>query len=206
MKNLIVSALAVASIAGAASAAVESFSFNFGPTAVPFSGNGNLSLFDTMGGTRVLIGVNVSYMVTLGANVVATSNAGPQIITVGVSGSAAASDGIFNRAGPINGNAVSPILNNGDVFNFGSVSGSDTFAAALPAFFFPAYTGVGTFVVNYSGSGLFGIVGQGNAQLDVSAFEGFGKVQIDYTWREVPAPGAAALLGLSGLVALRRRR
>jgi hypothetical protein len=192
--------------AGAAQASVDVFSFNYGPLAVPYSGTGNLAKFDTAGGTKILTGVKLDFTSTLKADVSVTSLSGPQTVTVGVVGSSSANDGIFTLPNSLSGSFVSPVLNTGDVHNFGTISSTDAATQIVPSALWALYTGAGTFPVNYSGNGLFGIQGGGNATIDVTNFGGEGTVTVTYTWELIPTPGAAALLGLGGLVAARRRR
>jgi hypothetical protein len=200
--------LAILAAAGTASAAVQTDSFSFGPSPVPFSGSDVLDKFDSNGGLHVLTQMKVTFDVSLSAKVVANSQAGPQVIEAGVAGSASATDGLINLGGAINGSALSPVLNSGDVHDFGTITGvSNTFVIVPLVVANALYTQPGpTFTINYSGSGIFGIVGGGNATLDITDFAGQGTVTVEYTYDIIPTPGAAALLGLGGLAGLRRRR
>ncbi|MBX3356537.1 MAG: choice-of-anchor E domain-containing protein [Phycisphaeraceae bacterium] len=195
-------------ISAAASADIQISSATFGPSSVPFGGVVALDKFDDNGGLHVLKSITFIYDVSMRASVIAESFAGPQVITVGVSGSTNASDGLlFNLGGGIFETADSPVLNDGDIYDFGTIKGIflDSFSTAN-AIFFPLYTGAGqTFDVNYSGTGIFGIVGGGNAILDIFDFEAEGTISVIYDYNVIPAPGALALVGLAGLVARRRR-
>lgn len=202
-------ALALAALAGTASAATDTDFFNFGPSLVPFSGSDVLDKFDSAGGTKLLTGVRLTFASTLAAKVSVNSLSGPQEVSVGVIGSTSATDGLFTLPNSISGSWVSPTLNAGDFHDFGTISASDSTTINVPGILWPVYTATfagETFGVNYSGEGLFGVLGGGNATINVIDFGGSGTVTVEYDYRVVPTPGAAALLGLGGLASLRRRR
>lgn len=205
--KLIASASLLA-LTAAASGAVQVSSFSFGPSPVPFAGTGQLDKFDDNGGLHVLKSIEFRYTLSMSANVIADSQAGPQVITVGVSGSTNAGDGLlFNFGGGIFDSADSPVLNQGDIYDFGSIKGiyADSLLVLNPIFF-ASYTGSGqTFDVDYDGAGIFGIVGGGNALLDIFNFDAEGTAEVIYTYNVIPTPGALALLGLAGFAARRRR-
>jgi len=206
MKAICIGIVALAAAAGTASAAVQTDSFSFGPSSVPFAGSDVLDKFDTNGGLHVLTGVTLTFEGTLSANVSATALSGPQTVEVGVLGSSNATDGLFNLLLGFSDSWTSPSLNSGDTHNFGLLSVNDIAVYNVPAVLWPVYTGAGTFGVDFDGSGLFGVQGGGNATIDVTNFGGSGTVTVEYTYDVVPAPGALALLGMGGLVAARRRR
>lgn len=206
MKAISIGIVALAAAAGSASAAVQTDSFSFGPSAVPFVGFNALDKFDTNGGLHVLTGMTLTFEGTLSANVSATALSGPQVVNVGVLGSSDATDGLFNLALDFEDDWSSPILNSGDVHNFGLLSVSDTAIYNVPALLWGLYTGAGTFDVDFDGTGLFGVQGGGNATIDVTNFAGSGTVTVEYTYNVIPTPGAMALLGMGGLLAARRRR
>jgi hypothetical protein len=208
MKNAL-AVLALVAAAGSASAAVQTDSFSFGPTLVPYAGSDVLDKFDTNGGLHVLTGMQLTFVGSLTADVSVTALSGPQVVTVGVVGNANATDGLFSLPLSFNGNWASPSLNTGDVHNYGTLVANDNSLVNVPSGLWALYTAsfVGeTFGVNFSGNGLFGIQGGGNATIDVTNFGGSGTVTVEYTYDVIPTPGAAALVGLGGLAALRRRR
>lgn len=208
MKNAL-ALLALVAAAGSAQAAVQTDSFSFGPSLVPYSGSDVLDKFDTVGGTRVLTAMKLTFSGSLSATVSVTALSGPQTVTVGVVGSASSTDGLFTLPLSFSDNWTSPTLNTGDVHNYGTLSVTDTAVNNVPSLFWPLYTAASpgdTFGVNFSGNGLFGIQGGGNATIDVTNFGGSGTVTVEYTYDVVPTPGAFALMGLGGIAALRRRR
>lgn len=205
MKLLV--AASVLAVSTAASAAIQIHTIPFGPSAVPFAGSADLPLFDDHNGNYVLKSILFQYDVSMRAHVVALSQANDQIITIGVSGNTSADDGLlFNFGGGIFQTADSPVLNSGDIYDFGVVKGlySDNTVINNPVLM-ALYTGVGTFTVDYAGAGLFGVVGSGNALLEITEFEADGSLTVMYEYNIIPAPGALALVGLAGLLGRRRR-
>jgi hypothetical protein len=206
-KTIALCALAITAVAGSATAGIQIDSFSFGPQDVPFAGMGSLDKFDNNGGLHVLTGIKITFEGELSATVSATALSGPQTVAVGVIGNSNATDGLFNLGLAFNDNWVSPVLNSGDTHNYGTLSVSDVSVFNVPMALWALYTAPGPdFTVNYSGNGLFGIQGGGNATIDVTDFAGSGTVTVEYHFDVVPAPGAAAVLGLGGLMAARRRR
>lgn len=205
MKTIVCASLL--SLTTAAAADVQISSFSFGPGAVPFGASGELDLFDDNGGLHVLKSIEFTFTVSMRADVVVHANAGPQVITVGVSGNTQASDGLlFNIAGGIFTTESSPELNEGDLWNFGTIEGVFAGSSLINnPVFFALYTGAGTFTVNATGTGIFGFVGGGNAELFITNFEAEGTVGVIYTYNVIPAPGALAVLGALGLLCRRRR-
>jgi hypothetical protein len=205
-KTIALGALVLAAAAGSASAGVQTSSFSYGPNSVPYSGSGTLAKFDDNGGLYVLKNIVFTYNVTLSANVSVTALSGPQSVDVGVVGNANATDGLFSLPISLSGSWTSPVLNSGDTHNFGVLTVSDFASYTVPAALWPLYTGAGTISINYSGTGLFGVQGGGNATIDVTNFGGSGSVTVQYFYNIIPTPGAMALLGMGGLLAGRRRR
>lgn len=174
--------------------------------------------FDTMGGTRVLKSVTLEIDATIGADVTAENNndqaapdfgisltgfaqatllgleATANVNTVQASGGVAGSDnaGVPNGMGP-------------DFFNFGSVSGMDSDDDTI-GMMLAGFIGNGVITASVNGNGGFAVTGASNSTLDVDNFGASGTIRLIYEFNVIPTPGSAGLLGLAGLVAVRRRR
>lgn len=248
--------LMISALAGAAQADIETqvvnFSHGFEGELVSFQ------MFDTLGGTRELTGLSLSYDQSITLDVLVESNGytavsngdwfadiafnslhqfgviteggdggenppfiGPGAIFQSISADLGASDG-YNGTGP---DTYSTSITDSYVFN-ASYDSSTAFGLRM----FDAFTGEGTLDTFFAGfSELFGgwindpgwVVDPNNPpEGPFSFFEdpyyGFfvsfeqliheGAITVTYEYTSVPTPGGTALLGLGGLVALRRRR
>ncbi len=81
------------------------------------------------------------------------------------------------------------------------LSDSDSINSGLAGFI-----GGGMVFGDLEAAGGFSFTGTTDALLGVDNFHIVGKATLTYVYNEVPAPGAAALFGLAGLTATRRRR
>lgn len=97
----------------------------------------------------------------------------------------------------------SQVIGPGGTFTFGPVSGSNNNSAFVPSLDFALYTGAGNFAVNAAAIGISFASGGGNVS---STFVTSAAATYSVTYNWVPAPGSAALLGVAGVMAARRRR
>ncbi|MBL8747279.1 MAG: choice-of-anchor E domain-containing protein [Phycisphaerae bacterium] len=219
MKNVFAVA-SVLAIAAGASASFSEMEMQTQSWAFPLSpGNDTVTFnkFDTMGGTRVLKGVLLEIDGSMQASITAENNS-----VIPVNNFAVSLTGIVDiNVGPLSGGlgiiANSPIVavsatDNGgipngmglDFHNFGTVSGNDSDSAF--GFPLPIWIGPGTIMGAVSGSGGFAAQGTSDATINFDNFGASGTAKLTYFFDAVPTPGSAALLGLAGLVSIRRRR
>lgn len=204
-----IAVLLASMLTSSAIADIQFDSASFGPGTVPFNGTVLLDMFDDHGGLHVLESIEFTLGVSMSAHLVATFLAGPQAIEVGISGSANASDGLLlNLGGGILQSASSPVLDQGAIWDFGSIKGLLLDGDLIDnPIFFPLYTGAGEqFEIDVTGTGIFGIVGGGNALLEISDFQAGGTLGVTYTYSVIPAPASFMIVGLAGLVGRVRRR
>lgn len=211
MMRLTFGALALALAAGSASAAIESFTvpFNSGvPNVVPGI-TVTLPKFDTQGGLRVLSSVEISGVGTVQAGIIGTNDAPVEsTLQVDLSGTLV----LTAPGGALFANFIdsetSPMLASGASHDFGLLSDTENLGpvAGAPLAFFTAGPGDITFDVTGTVTGGFTVSGAGNATLQIQNFAASGEVTVKYTFEVIPTPGAAALLGLGGLMVTRRRR
>lgn len=213
MRSLLAVA-ALAAAAGTASAAVETWNQAW---AFPLSPNNTTLVFpkfDTLGGTRVLTKVEMLTNSTMTANVTAENDSilPAPAFSVNLSGFVTVAFGTLNGFNGLSqGAGASVAATDGisgsgpDYNNFGALSDSGSGATDTTSGL-AAYTAPGTINADVFGSGGFSVSGSTNSTLNVSNFQGFGDVTINYYWETVPAPASLALLGMGGLVIGRRRR
>ena len=213
MKSVLcVAALATSSAAMAGTSIVQNV--NFDEPLSPASFQLLFNQFNDNNGLRTLKQVTLSIDATISADATAENDsalAAPlfqlqyngsmifDLLTLsgadlanGSSGaSLAPSDGI-NGSGP-------------DYNDFGTVtlglSDSDSTTMNLAGFI-----GGGQLFGNVNALGGFSFSGTTDASLGFDNFRIFGTATLTYAYNEIPAPGAAALFGLGGLAAARRRR
>jgi hypothetical protein len=186
----------------------------------------NFKQFDTMptpefpSGTRVLKAVQLDVGGKIQAMVTAENNStipvnnfavnltgivdfmiGPATLGLGIIQNSpvvmvAATDngGVPNGSGP-------------DFHDFGLLSGGDTdkyfvFSDADVA----PWIGNGNIIGTINGSGGFAVQGTADGTVNLIDFGAAGTAKLTYFFNIIPTPGSIALLGLGGLVALRRRR
>lgn len=220
MKSTICAIAGVLAIAAGASASfsdseVQFDSWSFGLS--PGSDTLSFNQFDTMGGTRVLKGVLLEVEGDMGAAITAENNS-----DIPVNNFAVSITGIVDIAvGPLTAGlgivANSPIvavgasdnggLPNGmgpDFHDFGYISNSDSDSAfGLPL---PVWIGAGTIGGTVDGVGGFAAQGTSDATINFDEFGSKGRAKLTYYFDVVPTPGAASLMGLAGMVGIRRRR
>ncbi|MEL6796565.1 MAG: choice-of-anchor E domain-containing protein [Planctomycetota bacterium] len=117
---------------------------------------------------------------------------------------AVASNAVFNLGaddgdGPLNVDGTGP-----DGAVVPGVNGSDSDTVNINAAFFSDYVGNGTFDIVAEIDTLFDIFGISGVEGSFSPPSVEGTVTVEY--KVIPAPASAALLGLGGLAAARRRR
>lgn len=117
---------------------------------------------------------------------------------------AVASNNVFNLAadngdGPLNVDGTGP-----DGATVPGVNGSDSDTVSINAAFWADYVGNGTFDILAEIDTLFDIFGISGVEGSFTPPSVEGSVTVEY--KVIPAPASAALLGLGGLAALRRRR
>jgi MYXO-CTERM domain-containing protein len=76
----------------------------------------------------------------------------------------------------------------------------------VPAANIALYDTTGTFTLGFTTQTFQSFIGGGGNGSNMQDTDANAVVQVIYNYREVPAPGSAALIGLGGLVAIRRRR
>lgn len=226
--NKIIVAAGIAAVAGTASA-----NQLFSTETENFVGTGGLATpltFDQYNGSLTLTGVKITLTLNVDGGTITLDNDGPGSANAaaefGASGSISSSDVNLNDTNfnPIGAglNVVSIDVNttlsadDGDAQGEVNDGGPDSITEAganatdmdmgfVNSFFFGDYTGNGTFDIDVVTSTLFNTNGSGSGvggsflPPNVS-----GSVTVEYF--VIPAPGAAALLGLGGLIAARRRR
>jgi hypothetical protein len=174
--------------------------------------------FDTMGGTRVLKSVTLEIDATIGADVTAENNnlqAAPEfgisltgfaeVALLGLE--ATANINTVQASGGVGGsdNAGVPDGMGPDFFDFGTVSGMDSDDDTV-GMMLAAFIGNGMITASVTGNGGFAVTGASNSTLDVDNFGASGTIRLIYEFNVIPTPGAAGLLGLAGIAAVRRRR
>ncbi|MEO1584845.1 MAG: choice-of-anchor E domain-containing protein [Planctomycetota bacterium] len=117
---------------------------------------------------------------------------------------AVASNNVFNLAadngdGPLNVDGTGP-----DGATVPGVSGSDSDMVNINAAFWSDYVGNGTFDIVAEIDTLFDIFGISGVEGSFTPASVEGSVTVEY--KVIPAPASAAVLGLGGLAAARRRR
>lgn len=212
----ILCAMGVLAIAGTATASTVTQTVNWdfplspGNTTVSYLG------FQSIPGWQpgwVLDSVQIEIDATIGAAVTAendSTNAAPNF-GVDLTGFATFSTNALNAAAVIAQNAMSGgvgatdgIPGSGpDFHDFGTITGNDS--ASSLTFTVAAFDVAGSLNGTVSGQGGFSFSGTTDATLTIADFaaEGVARVIYNYT---IPTPGAAAILGLAGLAATRRRR
>ena len=133
---------------------------------------------------------------TLSAEITANAPAGLQVITVPLSTTmfpASAFDGSIDFGGTSG-------------FDTGTVAGGDmdSNSVMLPSDLSP-YVGLGNILIPVSAQGTSTVSGSGNIVSIINTAAGVG-LEITYKTRQIPTPGAAALVGIGGLMVARRRR
>lgn len=220
MKKTLLALASLLAVASSASASFSSSEMQFGAWAFPLSPGMSVltfNQFDDMGGTRVLKGVELNIEGDMGALITAENNS-----VIPANNFAVGLTGIVNvNVGPLAGNlgilATSPIMPaaatdnagvpNGsgpDFVNFGFISDTDSDSDFIGAS--PFWIGGGTIPGSVLGSGGFAAQGSADATINFVDFGTKGRVKLTYYFDVVPTPGATALLGLAGLVTIRRRR
>lgn len=213
-----IAALALFSVAGSASAAVFVQNDTFSSSLPPGTDSANFLAFQSIPGwqpTWTLQSVELIFDVTIGADVTAENDSIEPAPGFGleINGSATvdieslfgfAAIGSVAASGPLGGSDGT--AGSGPDFNdFGSVSdtynGGDFVASPVGVAPFD-FAGSVTATLNAGAS--FGFVGTSNATLQVQNLAATGNVTLIYNY--IPAPGAAALFGIAGMTAARRRR
>lgn len=208
--------LAVAGTTAAASAGTITYSDTLALASTNWNRNASVSQWDPAS-----FGVTAADLVSVTIKVTGTVNGDIAVESLDAAPAAVAYQiaATMNFSGPGGANGlVLPVANG--VFNatawdgntdFGGTSGASftgltntQFNSASP-FIFAPYIGTGNVLVNVIATGSSGGSGAGNLIQQFST-DASALVEITYVWNEVPTPGAAALLGLGGLLATRRRR
>lgn len=212
----VMTAAAVLGVAGAASATtIETQTLNFGFPLSPGNETLTFNQFDDLGGSRTLTRVELILDATVTGDATAENDSSLPApnFTLDLTGLIDATFSTLSATAGINNQFAQALdaSDNGGVANgsgpdfhdFGNVGGSDAdddneFSS------FASYIGTGTIDADVNGSAGFSFSGTTDATLGIDNLGATGTVTINYYW--VPAPGAAALLGLGGLAAARRRR
>lgn len=214
MRSISAATLAVLCAAGAASADVSSYSapFQFGAN----NGSAFVQLPQFSQPASILSTVAFTLDATIRAKVRA-ENYSPtpgtiqfsikgDVSATGVGIDAFAAGILFESPTVLLAGADAAPFTGNDFINFGTVSANKSVAVS-PVQGLEAYTGSGNLAVILGSTGRWTLnSGNGNTYFEIRDFEVVGTATISYSYSTVPTPGAAALLGLAGLVATRRRR
>lgn len=231
MKIAIASIVALAAAAGFAQAAPIVQTFNMPVTSTDISGvlgTGTFNYFQSAGAPSgaILDSVQLRISVTEHLNSLEVTNTDPnnqqtlRYVTysnIFVVGSAPGADktalkSAIDTNGGMTGNIQ--LFDTGNVlFNPNQtiiyappvVSVSDD-SLLVGAASIAAYDTTGTFTLGFTTLTFQSFVGGGGNTSVVQDTDAVATVQVIYNYHEVPAPGSAALLGVGGLVAIRRRR
>lgn len=165
--------------------------------------------FDTMGGTRVLNSVSVSYFFVQAVYSTAIENdsSSPNEVEVSVVGDVAATNlpGFTSFDVAYSASDTQTIAGNDSAF-YTLVDIVDNFASPNPADFI----GTGNFTVTLTGTGLVSTASLNDPALpfsiDVAGSSVSGDLNVDYTYTAIPEPASLMLLGMGSLSLMRRRR
>lgn len=224
-------ALTTLSFAATATAGTGSItqSFNLSQTADRPNPSFNLDAFDTMGGTRALDNVtfNLSWSINTVMEIqnvsdfaVRAGDWSAELLWVALVqfDNGLGNDGIFAGLGGIGYSGVTADLPAGDGNPFGGMPGIATIdlgeATTASQLVDEGMTARQYFAIDGGGiiDGSFGalfspeIFSPALLNFVPTTFDGEVELDITYNFTEVPAPGAAGLLGLAGIAATRRRR
>ncbi|MFG0291827.1 MAG: hypothetical protein ACF8MJ_01595 [Phycisphaerales bacterium JB050] len=230
MKRVLMSGLAVAVLAGAASAGEISQAIDINIT--PENGQQAFSMqgFDTMGGQRVLNAVRFHINAELSVDFAALNYsdfaipAGDWQVIPGFTmffyaepeGSGGEGDSIFAGIGGIGWDGVTgdlpagsgnPLFGEPGRFEFsrsGSLDSTMLDEGAVARNFFTSNAQIDASLAPFSFPEVFGPPGS-NISLE-SLVTQTGTLTITYEYSTIPAPGGVAMLGLAGFAGLRRRR
>lgn len=228
--HLALAAAALAAAAGSASAATIMQSQSYGPSTPNFPATTTFNRFNPALGTLLSIKVKVSLDIVGGflqldndgvdpANGSAQLGAVTTISSVDVpllnaliqpvipaAGVQAFNASPFAIAGNDGDNITTFDVGTVDFFDFQGAPASGMDMGFIGAAFFGPYIGAGTYDINTSTSQIFDYGAIGGIQFAGGPVTASGTVMVTYEYEPIPAPGAAALLGLGGLLAARRRR
>jgi hypothetical protein len=217
--------IAVLAVAGSATAAIESWSnqVSFISDAEP-AGSVSIPQFDTLGGTRSLNSISITYCFKGSADIAADNDdpfkagsANGRIIRTFTATGPGGAFGFGTKT--IITAAVALAADNGD--GAGSFDSTGPDGVVFPTLAFPyevamvggaalgPYLGAGSVNFSVTPSVMvndlqFSATDQ--YQTQVSNPDLTVQIKVDYDYTIVPAPGALALMGMGGLVAGRRRR
>lgn len=225
MKTFAVSAVVV--LAGAANAqqtqtAMQSYMGN-----PDFDQALSFDLFDTQGGLRILESVCITLDLEASGGQLIVDNDGVDPASVDVELATMASisslDVFINQAieadvsfmdsfvlagddGDANPGGVEDVNPNGpDAAVLAGGNGMDSAMVELTGAAAASFVGMGTFDLVVSASQLLDFGGNGAVSGGFTPTTASGVVTLQYKFRVIPAPASAAILGLGGLVAIRRR-
>lgn len=211
MKTVLACAVALCAGSTIASAAVQSVSGNF---LIPLgAGQATLTLagFDTTLGTLQSVRVSVDAKVSIDVrgenrNALASNTfAGSYFGSVTVSGIPEVPL-VASMNAPLLAQTVAPFGSEASfVYAPGVQWATNSNSATIPAG--PEAPGIGSPVeLLIRGTGGWNVTTTSNSQINIQSFQADGTVTIEYTYAPIPAPAAAGLLGVAGVVAARRRR
>ncbi len=184
--------------------------------------------FDTLGGTRALTGVTVSFSFDKTGGEYQVDNDSPvggaitfyhelrgrlesTDVNIGANGTYRSALSEFDTAvGPNNGDPegqfdAEPGGTDYYIFHPTPILGTGN-SSAISSTYWAAYTGTGTFDITFRASQIFGVDGIGGLQSQTIASMVTPTITVTYDYAMVPEPVSASLLGIAGIAFAARRR
>ncbi len=224
MKKIILAISAFLLVAGSVHAAIQTFSTNYSEGNPVSDYNMTLSQFDTLGGSRVLTDVTLTFTAQQSASILfenGTASAfdgAPELFgaSVALDGTGSVSlssalnvSGVASNSFAANGQESGLPTYNGsgdDYFKFDDII-SDLYTGSVEKTSdLTAFIGIGNISYDMTSIGVWTITGSGDSNSSVENYLTAGSLTVDYEYSVVPEPATASLLGIAGLIAFLARR